>query len=790
MPAVRLIESHSELAKLAAEWDRLHALQNQPWPFTTLDWLLAFERWRETSPLHVLTAWEGTELVGAAPLVLGRDRQGGLTGPNLAGLEDVHAQSYAWLLPPDREAAVAVAGAILAEAGRLQPRRLTFSWNNAYPDSTAHQAVVEALQRAGFLVSLRPRRFAPILALPGGKRKYLSTLAKGFRKNLRNYNNKLKKLGPLGFEPVTEPELLPDLLAESWELEKATWKGRAGTAVGNDPALTSFYNEVALTMAAQGRMVLLQTRLDGRLLAFEYGLLDSQTLHLVKGSFDPEYEWASPGHLSIMNCVDWAEKSGLLRVSLGGEAEDWKLRWTKQVQEVVEVRAFPPGPTGRYLHAVKFGWKDLIKRLPGGDRLARRSIPEGVTRPGRGPGGLEPLEIADPRQPTPCLTVRELRNPSGLNEIRKAWEKLNRAQPRPRAFTEPVWFKTFLLAMDLGRLEPCLVTVWDNNRMVAAAPLLAPPGDEPEGRAGPLLKGLENVHTQAYGWLVDPDETLGRLAIRAILGHLERSLGRQPRFAWGNSYREAPTIPLILSEFTARGYLISRRPRRSSPLIQLPGEGRSLYSTLSKNTRRRLTKARNRLAKIGPLKIEIVTDRERLPELLDLAWRIEASTWKGRVGTSVAQDEMTRAFYDKLALELTARDRMHLTLLWVGETLVAFAYTLVEDGLAHVLKISFDEKYARTWPGHQVIRAEIEWAEEQGLTAVSLGGEEEAWKHHWTSVLENIEAIFIFPAGWRGRAAYWSAFGWKDLMKKIPWAVEYKSARDRRRLEALRRGGR
>src|SRR5205823_20432 len=74
------------------------------------------------------------------------------------------------------------------------------------------------------------------------------------------------------------PELASGL-DEGFRLERLGWTGSGGTAVASVPALREFCGEVARWAAARGWLRLFLLRIDGRALAFYYGLEHRHVLH-------------------------------------------------------------------------------------------------------------------------------------------------------------------------------------------------------------------------------------------------------------------------------------------------------------------------------------------------------------------------------------------------------------------------------------------------------------------------------------------------------------------------------
>lgn len=365
MISVRAIDERAELDGLAPEWDRLFNLQARPTPFLHRAWFEAFWSEMDHSPGWplILAAFENSQLVGLAPLTAGKTRRGGLNHWSVFGLENVHSQDYAWLLEPDREEEILEA--MVDELERLFTGRVMISWGNAYMDHPASASAARVLSRRGRRVDQRVRRHAPVVRFPGGGKSFFSTLGTKTRKRLNRNLRLLDQEGRVRLEEVSASADLQSHLDAAWELEAGTWKGRLGTAVGLDPRLTGFYNRLAVNMAARDMLCLFVLYLDDNLIAFDFNLHAGDTVHILKTSFDDAWAKLSPNRLVVRALIDWAEERGLTALSMGGDADEWKMRWTDETDEVTWLYAFPPGPAGWWLYTTRFGWKETLKRVPG-----------------------------------------------------------------------------------------------------------------------------------------------------------------------------------------------------------------------------------------------------------------------------------------------------------------------------------------------------------------------------------------------------------------------------------------
>jgi CelD/BcsL family acetyltransferase involved in cellulose biosynthesis len=88
---------------------------------------------------------------------------------------------------------------------------------------------------------------------------------------------------------------------------------------------------------------------------------------------------------------------------------------------------------------------------------------------------------------------------------------------------------------------------------------------------------------------------------------------------------------------------------------------------------------------------------------LDDFFRLEASGWKGRIGTAAAKNERIHQFIVQALQALVAQDQAMIHQVRVGDQTIASAVTLRSGNSAWGWKIAYDETFARQSPGVQLL---------------------------------------------------------------------------------------
>lgn len=123
------------------------------------------------------------------------------------------------------------------------------------------------------------------------------------RKKLRKAARTLA--GELGAPlEVVDRTAEPEAAGTFLELERAGWKGEAGTALASDPADAAFFRAACAGLSAAGRMEIVSLEGGGRVAAMQCNLLDPPDLYAFKVAFDPELARFSPGAVLEVEAIE------------------------------------------------------------------------------------------------------------------------------------------------------------------------------------------------------------------------------------------------------------------------------------------------------------------------------------------------------------------------------------------------------------------------------------------------------------------------------------------------------
>jgi CelD/BcsL family acetyltransferase involved in cellulose biosynthesis len=173
-------------------------------------------------------------------------------------------------------------------------------------------------------------------------------------------------------------------------------------------------------------------------------------------------------------------------------------------------------------------------------------------------------------------------------------------------------------------------------------------------------------------------------------------------------------LPLVPEQGLFATALAAALARRSLPsalfghhrrALLAPGDDRVQYveQSIGAKKRKELRRQRHRLADLGTLKIDHTSNAPLIAEALGDFLDVEARGWKGRAGTAAANHEDISRFIDSAVAELAAEGKARIDRLRIDGQTVAAAVTLRSGASAWTWKIAYDEAFARSSPGVQLM---------------------------------------------------------------------------------------
>lgn len=280
-----------------------------------------------------------------------------------------------------------------------------------------------------------------------------------------------------------------------------------------------------------------------------------------------------------------------------------------------------------------------------------------------------------------------------------------------------------------------VATVWEQDRLVAAAPfVLLKRGLLAEIR----LVGLSELR-EPMDLLAEDGAALEQLACRLVTVGYPLRLERLSA--------TSPTIAALRRACRGRASMWVR-PQSPCPFIALDSSWRDPLSHLNAGRRSDWRRARRRAEALGPVETQILTPRpSELGELLDRALQVEVNSWKGEAGSALACDVQRATFYRRYAAAASRAGTLRLCFLNIGGEPAAMQLAVQTDNGFWLLKIGYDDRFARCSPGMLLMHDTIAAAAAEGLATYEFLGQAEAWTEVWAPQVHEQVSLHIYP--WR-----------------------------------------
>lgn len=130
------------------------------------------------------------------------------------------------------------------------------------------------------------------------------------------------------------------------DIEDANWKGRNGSSLVRRPELRQFFEMLGGHLSGTGRLKLFFLRIDGRLAAAQYCLLENARLWTLKVGYDEEFARCSPGLLLTSAVIRHCCESEISGYEFLGTDESWVRPWATGSREFVDLYLFPDNAAG------------------------------------------------------------------------------------------------------------------------------------------------------------------------------------------------------------------------------------------------------------------------------------------------------------------------------------------------------------------------------------------------------------------------------------------------------------
>jgi len=356
----------SELAPLAADWDRLA----RGVPFRSWAWLSAW--WRHyglersgrhhQTRLYVLVVFSRTGMpVGIAPWYRDFSPAKGRV-VRFLGLGEVCSDYLSVLCQPTMEETVAEALALwLTRANRPAPGMSVDEESRAWDcleltgvdaEDGAVGLLAEKLANYGHTVHRRFGANCWRIQLPDTWDQYLAQLSKSHRKQLRRLTERLLNPGRAVVHHVERLADLPQGQEILVDLHQRRWQALGEPGCFASPRFSAFQLEVMPELLRSGQLSLTWIEVDGQPVVAEHHLSGQGVLYGYPAGIEPNVHDFSPGQLGNLVMIRWAIEHGYRAFDFLRGDEAYKAHWRASPRPSQELRIIAPRVSAQLRHTL------------------------------------------------------------------------------------------------------------------------------------------------------------------------------------------------------------------------------------------------------------------------------------------------------------------------------------------------------------------------------------------------------------------------------------------------------
>jgi len=308
-----VITSPDSFHELESEWKELVAASPTATPFQSFEWQSTCVRhFNRRSRFHLIAVREGDDLVGLMPLIQSQRAWKTLKAIGTGASDYLHPiarAGYESAVSEAIEQSISDAkGADLVDLHQIREDKAFGKNANAYMP----------IEQARCLV----------LDLPNDYEKYLGTLSKSLRYDVRRLDKDLFKTGRASVDQVDESQI-EEGMARLFETHRKRWRKRGlpGAFIGRAEA---FHKDWAHRAIKEGFLWLSLLKVDGETIGAIYAMTLGTTCYYYQAGFDPAKGSISPGTLLVAATIRRAIAEGKQTFDFLRGDEPYKKRWKPQ----------------------------------------------------------------------------------------------------------------------------------------------------------------------------------------------------------------------------------------------------------------------------------------------------------------------------------------------------------------------------------------------------------------------------------------------------------------------------
>jgi CelD/BcsL family acetyltransferase involved in cellulose biosynthesis len=346
---VQELTTFEGLPGLREEWNGLVSSEKLG-PSQSYEWLSTlWDLHKANRELFLLIVRDEQGITGIAPFVREIERRRGLRVRLLRMLSGFHSLHGTPLLLCRRHGET-----LRIVFDHLQKTREAWAlWFTSYQvGDEQEKLLLPLLRERGYPVSTAQGVRSPFQRLEETWEQKFKSLQPRFRTALRSREKRLREKGKMELRFLDSATQWQEGLEAIREIEGASWKLQAGTAITAQDFQWQFYSRYSRIAAEAKTLRIPVLFLDGEPIAYDFALYEDGIYYLLKTSYKSKWHDSYPGFVLRKMLVEWTYAQGGREIDYLGKDEDWKMKWTSQLREHLDCFIYGRSLAARYLHGL------------------------------------------------------------------------------------------------------------------------------------------------------------------------------------------------------------------------------------------------------------------------------------------------------------------------------------------------------------------------------------------------------------------------------------------------------
>jgi CelD/BcsL family acetyltransferase involved in cellulose biosynthesis len=349
------------LIELRDEWNNLHAESNIEHPFLTFEWISCLcQSFYKNAELFILTAREGGQMVGIAPLMKTKIKHRGVWFKAITFIDSENNTNRAgFILGENKKEVLAAMMKYLRKSDFYDDAYLFRYITKDSEDEKLFSEVLNENQKDHIII---PCLISPFIKTEQGWESYFKERSKKFRDHFKNVNNRFMRETNYEVIKYTNQDI-DKAMGELLSVSKMTWQYENGVAIASKEENIDFFSSFAKAAAERGWLNLWVLRKNNKPIAFMYALNYKGNMFAIKIGFDKEYSKDSPGDFLSGVVVKSCFEQGIAEFEWLGGTNPYKLKWTSLCKTHLRYMVFGNTFSGKLLCFVELHIIPMLRKI-------------------------------------------------------------------------------------------------------------------------------------------------------------------------------------------------------------------------------------------------------------------------------------------------------------------------------------------------------------------------------------------------------------------------------------------